>query len=356
MVEKIRVFISYSHTDIALVEKLVEIIEGAGMTPLWAKNLPLGTGSGNIGFDEQIKIFIQHAHIFMPILFETSSQWVHQEIGYAKALNIPVLPVTTENINPGGMLQMNNALKMGDNEDEIKAQITIEKCRGLIEKESPIAMYKRAETAEDRAKMMAEYANWLYHQQKFSRVRQKGGLSSFHIPTEPILHKVWKDRYYPGTKSKHHKLLQRNERLELQKHAITSGCRLIVSPSYAIKNRDPLAARTRLNTFLQFLENEEVEEIVIGIIEDREELQFQDDQQNIESLTILGDWFLAESVSFNRGDGFTNTFFTRNAGEISNRIQDFDDEMEYLLSESGWTKENSRRNAIDYLKEKIRTL
>ncbi len=47
-----------------------------------------------------------------------------------------------------------------------------------------------------------------------------------------------------------------------------------------------------------------------------------------ESLTIVGDWFLAESVSFKEGDGFTNTFFTRDVSEIGRRIDDFDCELE----------------------------
>lgn len=46
---KIRVFISYSHKNEEVVIKLARIIQEVGMVPLWARNLPVGTG-----FDEQI--------------------------------------------------------------------------------------------------------------------------------------------------------------------------------------------------------------------------------------------------------------------------------------------------------------
>ena len=103
MEQKIRIFISYSHEDKELVLKLEEILKANGLEPLWTEKL-----SGGSGFDDQIKIFIEHAHVFMPVLTKKSIArgWVHQEIGYAVALNIPVFPVTIENVTPGGMLQM----------------------------------------------------------------------------------------------------------------------------------------------------------------------------------------------------------------------------------------------------------
>jgi hypothetical protein len=54
-------------------------------------------------------------------------------------------------------------------------------------------------------------------------------------------------------------------------------------------------------------------------------------------------------------EGFTNTFFTRNASEITKRIKDFDDEMETLLKELNWTEKNSRLKAIDELKKILKS-
>ncbi len=83
----LRVFISYSHQDAVLAEKIVKAIIANGMTPMWDKNFQFG-----FGFHQMIKTFISHSHVFLPIITESSNSrgWVHQEIGYAVALNIPV--------------------------------------------------------------------------------------------------------------------------------------------------------------------------------------------------------------------------------------------------------------------------
>ena len=342
MEEEIRVFISYSSEDKQLIEKLAQAIKSADMIPIWAKNLPIATE-----FDEQIKIFIQHAHIFMPILSETSSIWVHQEIGYAKALHIPVFPVTTEDINPGGMLQMIQAIKLGDENNLLKDQLSKRKFRKIFKKKPPNAMYKRAAVVEDRAEMMKDYADKLVYLDKYGLVYQKGGLSSFHIPKDPINSQTWNNRYLPESRGDNHKKKQRAERLALQEHADEAGCRLIVKPAYAIKGRSSIAARTRLETLIDFLKSMTDEKVVIAI---------QEKPTRIESLTIVGDWFLAESVSFEPGDGFTNTFFTRNASEILERIEYFESELSDLLKKLGWKEKDSRKNAIEALKKILESI
>jgi len=110
MKRAVRVFISYSHRDKEFVKELILFLEKeCAVKVIWDNNLTAGSG-----FHEQIKDSIASAHIFMPLITKESSErgWVHQEIGYAMALNIPVLPVTTENLDPGGMLQMLHAVKI----------------------------------------------------------------------------------------------------------------------------------------------------------------------------------------------------------------------------------------------------
>ncbi len=98
MEPKIRVFISYSHKDKDLARKVAKALDDNNIVPLWDEDLIPGSG-----FHEQIKDYISQSHIIMPILTELSSEriWVHQEIGYAMALHIPVLPLTTQDIIPG---------------------------------------------------------------------------------------------------------------------------------------------------------------------------------------------------------------------------------------------------------------
>ncbi len=83
-------YISYSHQDKALAEKICAVIQNLGLAPLWDEDFAAGQG-----FHDQIKRFIAHAHVVMPIITPASSDhgWVHQEIGYAVAMQIPVLPI-----------------------------------------------------------------------------------------------------------------------------------------------------------------------------------------------------------------------------------------------------------------------
>jgi hypothetical protein len=285
----------------------------------------------------------------MPVLTKSSSSrgWVHQEIGYAIGLHIPVFPVTTEKIQPDQMLKQFQATKLSTDPIKLRKQLDIKEFRDLIEIKQKSAKYERAARVGERARMLASYSQKICFMKEFGLIRQKGGLSSFHIPEEWIGHQDWTDRYYPDSKSDDHKELQREERLALQKHAEQVGCRLIINPVYAINGRDNLAAITRINTLIRFLNSKSDSMKVIAI---------QNTETNIESLTMVGDWFLAESVSFKKRDGFTSTYFTRNATEINKRIKDFDDELSALLKMRGWTAENSKEKSIELLTQIVTML
>jgi hypothetical protein len=337
MEHNLRVFISYSRKDIKLVEKLVSNLEHEGIMVLWTKKLATGSG-----FPEQLKVFIEHAHVFIPVITKSSSTrgWVHQEIGYAMALHIPVFPVLIGKVKPVGMIESIQAVKLNDDERVRRKQLNYNILSALLKKESMPALYQRAAVVEERAALMKQYSDKISSMDKFGIVRQKGGLSSFHIPDKHIGHQVWTDRYSPEMRSEKHKELQLGERKSLQQHANKEGCKLIINPLYALEGRSTLAARTRIQTMIDFLEAMPNKKLIVAI---------QKKKTSIESLTMVGDWFLAESVSFKDGDGFTNTFFTRNASEITKRIETFDEELDDLLEQLGWTKKNSREKAIEKL-------
>jgi len=341
---RIRIFISYSHKDREIAGRIARALEANKIEPLWDENLIPGTG-----FHEQIKDYISQSHILMPLLTESSSErgWVHQEIGYAMALHIPVFPVTTEDIAPGGMLQMIQAMKIVNDEQILTKLLNRVTFQALLNSIRSVPLFECAHLPEERSRMMADYCTKVISINRSGIVRQKGGLSSFHIPSACTLKQVWNDRYYPENRSDFHKYLQRNERLTLEKHAEKQGCRLIISPAYATQGRSPLSARTRLQSLIDFLKSPAGEKSVVGI---------QNNPTNKESLTIVGDWFLAESVSFKEGDGFTNTFFTRDVTEIMRRIDDFDCELEDILEGSGCREEDSRRIAIEKLAELVNSI
>jgi hypothetical protein len=341
----VRVFISYSHRDKEFVKELILFLEKeCAVKVIWDNNLKAGSG-----FHEQIKDSIASAPIFMPLITKESSErgWVHQEIGYAMALNIHVLPVTTENLDPGGMLQMLHAVKIDTEVATLNHFFNKNIFETLLKKSSSSPTFLCAHLPEERTSMMIEYSDKISNIGEYVMVRQKGRLSSFHIPADYILKSAWKERYYPEIKSEYHKRLQRNERLALEKHAKSAGYKIIITPDYAIKNRDPRAAVSRLQTLIEFLEISDNVPTVVAM---------QTEETNKQSLTILGNWFLAESVSFREGEGFTNTFLTRDAFEIARRTEDFECELQDLLEQRGWTAENSREKAIEKLYKIINSL
>jgi hypothetical protein len=344
MEAKIRVFISYSDEDLELVERIVSILEQDNIMVLWTRKLTGGTE-----YIEHLKVFIEHAHIFIPVITESSSArgWVHQEIGYAIGLHIPVYPVLLGKVKPVGWIESIHAIKLSDDNMVLKEQLSYNILSALLKDEPLPALYQQAARVEDRAGMMKSYADKVSRMDKFGLVRQKGGLSSFHIPDKHIGNQVWNDRYFPEIRNTQHKELQRNERKALQQHADKEGCRLIINPLYAFEGRSDLAAVARIKTMIEFLESMPDDKVVIAI---------QPGKTSNESLTMVGDWFLAESVSFRDGDGFTNTFFTRNASEIAKRIQTFEDELDDLLEQAGWKPENSRVKAIEKLNSILSTL
>lgn len=339
-----RVFISYSHEDTELVEKVVKVLEENGLTPLWDKKFALG-----YRFHEQIETYIAHSHVFLPIITLGSSKrgWVHQEIGYAMALNIPVLPVTKDML-PGEMIQQLQALHTSGDMEELKEQLSREVFENLVDnyRDMSKALFQCAELAEDRAVMMAGYANNILKLGQYGCVRQKGGLSSFHIPDRVLSDPVWVDRYGDHIQSQYHCRCQREERIALQKHADVAGCKLIIDPTITLERFGLKAQITRLKTLLEFLEN-----MPDGLVQ----IAINSSQKVQENITIVGDWFAAESVSVLLYQGYRQTVFTRHAPSMRERIELFDREINELLSKMGWTPEDSKSQAVKLIREKIET-
>lgn len=340
---KIRVFISYGREDSDIVHKLRLFLENCDIDVINDDDLIPGTG-----FPDQIKNYIANAHVFMPVITIESSQrgWVHQEIGYAMALNIPVFPVTIDHKQPEGMANEIHALRLDKKEESWKNQLNHDTFKNLIEFKTPIAMYNMAVQMGQRAEMIADFANNVLRIGKSGIVRQKGGLSSFHLPNTIANKKPWRDRIHSDKLISNHMQLQYKERKTLEKHVDKKGCRLLIRPINVISDKTSIAAKARINTLIEFLDSKKDDKVVIAIQKD----------PTIESLTIVGDWFLAESVSFKKDEGYTHTFFTRNATEILERIDVFEEELKLALEDCGWTEGNSRVKTIEELNRILKNI
>src|SRR5271166_5264379 len=87
----VRAFISYSHNDHEAAGRVARWVSAAQGRAIWDEQLQPGAR-----FREELLMFIGNAHIFVTLLTDASINrpWVLQEMGYAAALNIPIVPVS----------------------------------------------------------------------------------------------------------------------------------------------------------------------------------------------------------------------------------------------------------------------
>lgn len=341
-----RVFISYSHDDMRLAQRVVAHLRAKEILPMWDENFRHGHG-----FDKQIKTFIAYAHVFLPIITESSSNrgWVHQEIGYAMALNIPVLPIALGK-PPGEMLQGLRAIRLENADADIPPSLGVEAIDELMSepKDTTSTLYHCADEHAQRTKMMSEYAEEVRRLGYTGMVRQSGALSSFHIPDKTVNHPVWAKRYGDKPKSAHDCELLRQESISFERHARIEGCRLIVCPEISYDAYGAGGRLARLNGLLEFLQSmpDGKVEIARGPI-----------MEQGENFTMVGDWFSASSISGRLTRGYRQTIFTRHAPSIRNQLLRFEDEFREAAQERPWpSAPSSRLGAIKYLQDIISSL
>ena len=340
-----RVFVSYSHEDRELAELVTEILKKKGLIPIWDKNIRPGTA-----FTGAIKGLIAHAHIFMPLITENSRQrpWVHQETGYAMALNIPVLPVAVGNL-PGEMiaeLQAINVLEpdLSDLEGKLSA---INLNHVVIPPPArPGSIVEVADWPEKRVEMMAQYANRVIELGYCGRVRQRGGLSSFSIPDKEIDDPIWSIRDGANRRSDYYHYCLRQERLSLERHARHCGCDLLIDPTVETTGKFPEARKVRLESLLEFLESIPDDQVrVVCSLRARDA-----------NITLVGDWFIAESRLRHPVEGWRQTIFNWHSPTVLQWVHQFDQLFDSMLREYSPGPNSSRQKAIKILQRAIESL
>jgi TIR domain len=345
-VTRYRVFISYSHDERKLAQRIAVQLDANGMLSLWDKDIAPGHG-----FHDQIKTFISYAHVFLPIITESSSArgWVQQEIGYAMALNIPVLPIALGK-PPGEMLSGLQAIRLEHAEADIPPSLCVATIDRLMckQKDSTSTLYHCADHHEQRTKMISEYAEEVRLLGYTGVVRQSGALSAFHIPDKPANHPIWAKRYGGKSKGIYHNELLRQERISLEHHAAREGCRLIVCPEVTFEEYPPEARVTRLTGLLEFLQ---------AMPDDKIEIARGPVLAQGESFLMVGDWFSASSISGQLTRGYRQTIFTRHAPTLRNQLLRFEDEFRDATQARPWpSAKSSRLGAILYLQDLISRL
>lgn len=330
-----RIFISYSHEDLEDVERIVRVLQENGLTVLWDKEFAVGKG-----FQEQIRTFIAYSHVFLPVLTAQSSQrgWVHQEIGYAMALNVPVLPVAME-VLPGQMLEQLHALRVGRDEAQLKAELSLQVFDRLVSAAADpnLALFQLASEQEDRSLLVAKRAREVLALGYRGHVRHRGTYTAFDIPENSLTNALWRERYDGFHRSPYQNQLKREERLALGEHAKGAGCSLIVNLHGTFDQYGPLARPSRLRVLRSFLESMPDEKVRAAI---------NNQMQHGENVLLVGDWFVAAPGAGAQGVGHRRTAFSRHAPTMLGHIGQFDEHLHELLATAGVDPSDSRRAVI----------
>jgi len=339
-----RVFVSYSHQDRECVRAIVDVLQKNGLTVMWDQDFVSGQG-----FDEQIKGRVNHAHVFLPLITPNSMAggWVHQEIGYAMALNVPVLPVCVGEV-PGEMLQPLHAVCLKEDLSDLAYKLPRQVFENLVQhaEKTSRPLYQCAMFPEERADMIVEYSQEVLQMGARGCVRQMGALSSFQTPNRRLSHPIWRQRYGNHWPGDHHCRCLREERRTLEKHARHAGCKLLIKPHVDHSQYGSAAIRARLEAVVEFLDSMPDDGVVIAVNESVPQ----------KSVTIVGDWFMVESVMGKLGWGYQHSTFTRHAPTVRKGIEAFDRELEEILQESAMEAALSRTAAIDRLKQEMANL
>jgi hypothetical protein len=323
---------------------LVGVLESLGLLPFWDRDIRPGTP-----FTDAIKEGIALAHLFVPLITERSQvrPWVHQEIGYAMGVNVPVLPVAIDTL-PGELIAQLHAVAVRPSLDDLAERLNEVNLDRVVlpPPPRPFATTQVADLPETRTDLMVRYVNRLLQSGEHGRVRQRGLFSSFSLPREEVAAAVWDRIDGAVRRTAYHRGLLRSERIGLEEHARRAGCSLILDPfvDFALGGAD--VHRGQLQTLLVFLRSMSDDQVRIALSPCAHD----------GNLTLVGDWFVAQAVTPRPGVGYLQTVFTGHAPTVLRSLLSFDGQLDALLTASGVRPEESRRAAIARLEERLASL
>jgi hypothetical protein len=351
------VFISYSRKDANLAEKLRAHLESIGARPMIDFD-----NRGGAKFTDEIKLKISFAHIFVSLLTNNSKNrpWVHQELGYAMGLRVPILPLTFDKL-PEGMAHEIHAISLDSDLNDLSSKINHSLLDDVVysSQKAAIATFECAEMLYKRTKVLVDSADLVLKQYGPARIRQRMAFSSFSIPNRNIGDADWDKREGLDIRNKDIRKELLEERRIMEKHAREAGCDLILDPyvqSSSTMNMpeanlspDDLkkvkeASNTRLRILIDFLENMPDNKVRIAFRKGKIE----------GGIHIIGDWFVAEAVVPWYKGGFKQTIFTRHAPTVLHKLEEFDIDFNEALGDIDLKGKSSRENALITLKTLVK--
>jgi hypothetical protein len=285
------------------------------------------------------------------VLNPDKREWKNQEIGIAFAFKIPIIPIydkeSNENSNDENSKGLTKFLvPLNIERDENNKIVNLEaKIRNTIEEDSrkEIDMvncifaprhFQRTEQMVNHFDAVSRFINRYYGKFKEESdnapIRQRGGYSSFNIPdvSPDIEEDVWRDREGKSTKEKGHREKQLEEREVFDTFSEKNATTIIINPN-SYFNLGKKVQKVRLETLAKALKkNKEIK----LLLDDEIDLEY--------NLTIVGDFFLAETLRSSEKEGYKQTIFTTCAPYIRKRIEIFD-ERAYSLESNHVVNKNA---------------
>jgi hypothetical protein len=340
-----RIFVSYSHDNQSEAEAVRRYLnESLNQKVMSDHSLAPG-----MPFTDEIKRYIAYSHLFIPVVTTESSTrpWVHQEVGYAMGLGIPVLPLAIGQI-PEGMTHSIHAVTVAKDLNNLRTKLTADVIQHVVDRADEIssATSQCAQNLLDRTKLIVQYARDVRYLGESGRVRIRSAFGSFTVPKEHATHPLWDIRDGEHLRCREERTQLRKEREVLEEHARSAGCSMILEPE-TVKSHRPEATALRLAILVDFLKSMD---------DDKVSIAFQGDGKIADSLIVIGDWFLAEAIVPLKGDSYRLTSFTRHGPTVIDRVAEFDCELDGLLKMADLQDKSSRCYAIEYLEALIAKL
>lgn len=341
-----RVFISYSHEDSTLANIVRKHLTDIHVQPMSDVDIPDGAR-----FSDEIRHQISYAHVFVSILTKNSKTrpWVHQELGYAMGLGVPILPLALDQL-PEGMAQEIQAIRVDPELRDLAERLTPRTLQHLVSRsqQASRAMFECADDLHQRTEVLVKYAKSLLLETGPAKLRLRMAFSSFSLPNKGPKHTDWEECEGSEKRSENERKLLRQEREVFEEHACGQGCDMILDPYVSAEAPERRAATTRfkhgvrptvkrLQILSEFLANMPDEKVRVVI-----------ERGKIDgSVILIGDRLSAEAVVPHYKSGYKQTIFTRHAPTVLAKLVDFDRDFEESLKDSGLIGRSSRLAAIE---------
>lgn len=337
-----RAFICHASENKGLAEIVRSALERVGLDA-WLDARQLKPGKD---FAAEIQHAILSAHLFVPVITAEAKRrpWVNQEIGFAQALNVPVLPVGVGiDAETLGMIYHVQAISVPA-QPKLPALIRQLENLDLLETIEAAGRSRRmfveiASQAIDRPQFMVRYGERALAGTADCRVRQRAYYTSFSIPDKPLTDPIWERREHKQKRMPDYLRSQRAERQIMEKLARRDGCRLIIDPRPKLFPGDRTGWRARievLEAFLRDMPDSLLEVMTTEMVE-------------AHNLVLVGDQFLAEADSRVAGQGYQRTHFSCHAPSALVHTMAFDEEFDDLCKAASIAPSQSR----EFTREKL---